>query len=56
MQNSEREIRIAIGYNAANQGVDTFGQAAKHCADEFKDHLAIWYGHDKEGNLVYRCE
>ena len=56
VQNSGREIRIAMGYNAANEGVDTFRQAAEHCADEVEDLVAIWYGHDKEGNLVYRCE
>ena len=54
MQSSDAEIRIAIGYDAANEGVDTFRQATEHCADE--DHIAVWYGHDNDGHLVYRCE
>ena len=54
VQSSDREIRIAISYDAANQGVDTFRQASEHCADD--DHVAVWYGHDKDGHLVYRCE
>ncbi len=54
VQSSDEEIRIAIGYDAANEGVDSFRQATENCADE--DHIAVWYGHDKDGHLVYRCE
>ena len=54
VQSSDKEIRIAISQNAANEGVDSFRQASEHCAD--KDHVAVWYGHDKDGHLVYRCE
>ena len=53
-QSSDREIRIAIEYDEANRNVDTARQAAEHCADNEQD--AIWYGHDKDGNLVHRCE
>ncbi len=48
------EIRIKIGYDAANQGVDTARQAAEHCAETKR--TAKWLGHDKDGNLIYRCE
>ena len=54
VQSSDEEIRIAIGYDAANEGVDSFRQATEHCTDE--DHIVVWYGHDKDGHLVYRCE
>ena len=54
VQSSNKEIRIAISHDAANEGVDSFRQASEHCADE--DHVAVWYGHDKDGHLVYRCE
>ncbi|NQV54983.1 MAG: hypothetical protein HQ503_03920 [Rhodospirillales bacterium] len=54
VESSDKEIRIQIGYDAANRGVDTARQATEHCDDE--DLKAVWYGHDKDGNLVYRCE
>ncbi len=54
VRSSSDEIRIRIGYDAANQGVDTQRQAADHCADSKRK--AKWLGHDKDGNLLYRCE
>ncbi len=52
-RDTERVV-IGIGYGAANEGVDTRIQAAEHCAET--DRKAVWYGHDKDGNMVYRCE
>ena len=51
---NDKEIRIKIGYNAANVGFDPGRQAAEHCEDE--DLKAVWYGHDAQRNLIYRCE
>ena len=42
------------GYNAANEGFDPQRQAAEHCDDN--DRKAVWYGHDAQRNLIYRCE
>jgi len=47
-------IRIGIGYDAAIKGVRTRAQAAEHCAGHGKK--AVWYGHDRDGNMEYRCE
>ncbi|MDP6175895.1 MAG: hypothetical protein QGF09_17175 [Rhodospirillales bacterium] len=54
VRSSSHEIRIKIGYDAANQGFDTDRQAAEHCEDS--DRKAKWMGHDKDGNLLYRCQ
>ncbi len=54
VRSSADEIRIKIGYDAANRGVDTARQAAEHCADS--ERTAKWLGHDKDGNLLYRCK
>lgn len=47
------EIRIRIDYDAANQGVEPARQAGEHCGET--ERKAIWYGHDANGNLIYRC-
>ena len=33
---------------------DQARQAAEHCAESKR--AAKWLGHDKDGNLIYRCE
>ena len=47
-------IRFKLGYDAAVEGVDTREMAAEHCAGY--DKKAIWYGHDRDGNMLYKCE
>ena len=47
-------IKIAVGYDAAVKGVDSRRQAAEFCAEN--DKRAIWYGHDRDGNLQFKCE
>lgn len=54
VRETDDEIRIKIGYNAVNEGVDVHRQAAEHCADS--DRKAVWYAHDKDGNLLFKCE
>ena len=39
---------------AAVKGVDSRRQASEHCAESGKG--AVWYGHDRDGNMHYRCE
>ena len=38
----------------AVDGVDSRRQATEHCAESSKG--AVWYGHDRDGNMHYRCE
>jgi hypothetical protein len=47
-------IRFKVGYDAAVEGVDTRTMAAEHCAGHEKK--AVWYGHDRDGNMLYKCE
>ncbi len=47
-------IRFKVGYDAAVEGVDTRTMAAEHCAGYGKG--AVWYGHDRDGNMLYKCE
>ena len=54
VDSSENEIKIGIGYDAAVKGVDSRRQASEHCARTGKG--AVWYGHDRDGNMHYRCE
>ena len=51
---SPREIKIAIDYEAAVNGFDTLRQASEHCQESAK--TAVWYGHDRDGNMHYKCE
>ena len=51
---SETEIKIKVGYDAAVRGQHPERLAAEHCEDE--DKKAVWYGHDRDGNLHYKCE
>jgi hypothetical protein len=54
VQSTPEEIKISIGYDAAVEGVDSHRQASEHCAESGKE--AVWYGHDRDGNMHYRCE
>ncbi len=44
-------ISIKIGYDAV--GADTQSTAAEHCAKYGKQ--AVWYGHDRNGSMHYKC-
>jgi len=50
----DNQIKIKIGYEAAVNGVTTRPAAVDHCEDE--DKKAVWIGHDRDGNMHYRCE
>jgi len=54
VQSNPQEIKMGIGYDAAVKGVDSRRQASEHCAESGKG--AVWYGHDRDGNMHYRCE
>ena len=54
VSSDDDEIRIQIGYDAAQNNVNTRRQAAEHCEDN--DKQAVWYAHDAKGNLLYKCE
>ena len=54
VRRTPEEIKISIGYDAAVEGVDSHRQASEHCAESGKE--AVWYGHDRDGNMHYRCE
>ena len=45
-------IKIKIGYDAV--GVDTRSMAAEHCEKFGKQ--AVWYGHDRNGSMHYKCQ
>ncbi len=45
-------ISIKIGYDAV--GADTQSMAAEHCAKY--GNQAVWYGHDRNGFMQYRCQ
>ncbi len=47
-------ITFGVGYDAAVKGTDTRAAAQSHC-DGFA-RKAVWYGHDRDGNMVYKCE
>ncbi len=51
---SAGEIRIKVGYDAAHTGVDARAVAAEHCAAGGKQ--AVWYGHDRDGYMHFKCE
>ena len=55
VQDSETGIRISIGYDAAVRDQHPERLAAEHCAGE-GGKAAVWYGHDRDGNLHYKCE
>ena len=48
------EIKISVGYDAALKGRHPERLAAEHCAKAGK--RAVWYGHDRDRNLHYKCE
>jgi hypothetical protein len=54
VRDSPKEISIEVGYDAAVEGVDARAKAASHCGDYGKN--AVWYGHDRDGNLHFKCE
>ena len=54
VKSSPQEIKIGIAYDAAVDGVDSRRQATEHCAESSKG--AVWCGHDRDGNMHYRCE
>ncbi len=45
-------ISIKIGYDAV--GADTQSMAAEHCAKYGKQ--TVWYGHDRNGFMQYKCQ
>ncbi len=45
-------IKIKIGYDAV--GADTRSMAAEHCKKFGKQ--AVWYGHDRNGLMEYKCQ
>ncbi len=45
-------IKIKIGYDAV--GADTQSMAAEHCEKFGKQ--AVWYGHDRNGFMHYKCQ
>ena len=51
---NKNEITIKLDYAAAVQGANTRAVAAEHCAKY--DKQAIWYGHDRDGNMRYLCQ
>ena len=54
VRESDSDVTIRIGYDAAVKGLHPERLAAKHCAAYGK--AAVWYGHDRDGNLRYKCE
>ncbi len=54
VQESADEIKIKVGYDAAVKGQHPERLAAEHCAEAGKS--AVWYGHDRDRNLHYKCE
>ena len=54
VNSSPDEINIRVGYDAAVKEVNTRKQAAEHCAKTGRN--AVWYGHDRDGNMHYKCE
>ncbi len=51
---NENEITIKLNHDAAVQGANTRAIAAEHCAKY--DKKAVWYGHDRDGNMRYLCQ
>ena len=45
-------IKIKIGYDAV--GADARSMAAEHCA-QFGNQ-AVWYGHDRNGFMHFKCQ
>lgn len=45
---------IRIGYDTAVVSLDAHAQAAGLCAGSGR--RAVWYGHDRDGNLRFKCE
>ena len=54
VEESPAGIKMEIDHDAALKGIDSRAQAAEHCADYEK--RAVWYGHDRDGHLDYKCE
>ncbi|MDP6786292.1 MAG: hypothetical protein QF830_02730 [Rhodospirillales bacterium] len=54
VESNPREIKIGVALDAAVNGVDSRRQASEHCAESGKG--AVWYGHDRDGTMHYRCE
>ena len=53
VDSNENEIKLKIGYDAAVNNVTTKLAADEHCEDEGKK--AVWIGHDRDGNMHYKC-
>ena len=53
IDSNESEIKLKIGYDAAINNINTKHAADMHCEDEEKK--AIWIGHDRDGNMHYKC-
>jgi hypothetical protein len=53
VDSNENEIKLKIGYNAAINNVTTKPAADEHCEDKGKK--AVWIGHDRDGNMHYKC-
>jgi hypothetical protein len=54
VQESADDIKIKIGYDGAIKDQHPERLAAEHCAEGGK--RAIWYGHDRDRNLHFKCE
>jgi hypothetical protein len=54
VRDSPREIKVEIGYDAAAEGVDARAKASRHCEEYGKK--AVWYGHDRDGTMHFKCE
>ncbi len=54
VQDSPQEIKIEVGYDAAIEGVNARAKASRHCEEYGK--MAVWYGHDRDGAMHFKCE
>ena len=54
VQDSPQEIKLEIGYDAAVESVNARAKASTHCEEHGKK--AVWYGHDRDGALYFKCE
>lgn len=51
---SPQRIKIVVDHDAAFEGVNARAKAEAHCAGHGK--TAVWYGHDRDGAMEFRCE
>ncbi len=54
VQDSPQEIKVEISYAAAAEGVNARAKASRHCEEYGKK--AVWYGHDRDGAMHFKCE